>query len=528
MLGYLNSFLLSVALVTGLCAAAQQAGAAATTEQIEEMIEHGRLNEALSLTDAALNADKENVNYLFLKGLILTRQNKLDSAKDLFIRLTREHPELPEPFNNLAVIYAEQGDYNSAREALQDAINTHPSYATAQENLGDIYAKMASKAYNQALELDQDNTTAREKLLLVSDLFSTRPAGQTKSGITASETDGNAAAEVSRLEQQLQDTRLQTEQELERASQVKQEIDNLRSEREQTIETFQAQRKQAEQSAREAAALSETAMQELAKLREQISRVKEQSSKEQQAAATQRDQLRQEIANLSSELQKLKESRDSLVDQLAVERKEAELQTRMARDAAQKAGSELTDLERRARDMRSSIDRQAAAAEELLNQSKIKLQQNQAEITRLERQRAALAQNTGSARPGAVSVLPAADTADTGGGNEQEVIAAVRQWAELWSKQDVDGYLSTYAGDFRPSDGIARTTWAAQRRDRISNPRYIRVDLGNIRVTFVGEQHARVTFRQSYKSDAFQDNVEKTLVLQFRDGRWLIVQETSG
>jgi ketosteroid isomerase-like protein len=52
------------------------------------------------------------------------------------------------------------------------AISTHPSYATAHENLGDIYAKMASQAYDKALQLDKGNVTAQTKLSLVKELFS--------------------------------------------------------------------------------------------------------------------------------------------------------------------------------------------------------------------------------------------------------------------------------------------------------------------------------------------------------------------
>ena len=103
--------------------------------------------------------------------MILTRLDELDKARDLFVELTREHQDLPEPYNNLAVIYASQGDFEKAQDALQQAINTHPSYATAHENMGDIYAKMASNAYNQALQLDADNTSAKAKLSLVNDLF---------------------------------------------------------------------------------------------------------------------------------------------------------------------------------------------------------------------------------------------------------------------------------------------------------------------------------------------------------------------
>ncbi|BAN34738.1 hypothetical protein SCD_n00897 [Sulfuricella denitrificans skB26] len=108
----------------------------------------------------------------FLKGLILAEQGKKAEAIQIFTRLTEEYPELPEPYNNLAVLYASQGQYDKARHALEMAINTHPSYATAHENLGDIYAKMASQAYDKALQLDKGNVAAQTKLALVKELFS--------------------------------------------------------------------------------------------------------------------------------------------------------------------------------------------------------------------------------------------------------------------------------------------------------------------------------------------------------------------
>ncbi len=108
----------------------------------------------------------------FLKGLILAEQGKNAEAIQIFTRLTEEYPELPEPYNNLAVLYASQGQYEKSRHALEMAISTHPSYATAHENLGDIYAKMASQAYDKALQLDKGNVTAQTKLALVKELFS--------------------------------------------------------------------------------------------------------------------------------------------------------------------------------------------------------------------------------------------------------------------------------------------------------------------------------------------------------------------
>src|SRR5688500_9615772 len=106
----------------------------------------------------------------FLKAVILTEQGKSGEAIEIFSKLTQDFPELPEPFNNLAVIYAAQGQYEKARAALEQSIRTHPSYATAYENLGDVYAKLASQAYDKALQLDKTNTGAQNKLSLVREI----------------------------------------------------------------------------------------------------------------------------------------------------------------------------------------------------------------------------------------------------------------------------------------------------------------------------------------------------------------------
>jgi tetratricopeptide (TPR) repeat protein len=107
--------------------------------------------------------------------LILTEQGKSKDAIEIFTQLTKDYPELPEPYNNLAVIYASQGQYDKARAALEQSIRTHPSYATAYENLGDVYAKLASQAYDKALQIDSSNAAAKNKLSLVRELVG-RPA----------------------------------------------------------------------------------------------------------------------------------------------------------------------------------------------------------------------------------------------------------------------------------------------------------------------------------------------------------------
>ena len=124
-----------------------------------EALRPGPLQPAMEQVDAYLKAQPREPQGRFLKGLLLTEQKKVNEAIQVFTGLTEDFPELPEPYNNLAVLYASLGNYDKAKSALELAIHTHPSYATAHENLGDIYAQLASRAYDRALQLDKNNTT---------------------------------------------------------------------------------------------------------------------------------------------------------------------------------------------------------------------------------------------------------------------------------------------------------------------------------------------------------------------------------
>ncbi len=140
--------------------------------EISRILKQGQQEKALERANSFLATHPKDAKVRFIKGLILTEQNKTGDAIKTFTSITEDHPELPEPYNNLAVLYASQGQYEKAKTALEMAINTHPSYATAHENLGDIYAKMASQAYDKALQLDKSNANAQSKLALIKDIFS--------------------------------------------------------------------------------------------------------------------------------------------------------------------------------------------------------------------------------------------------------------------------------------------------------------------------------------------------------------------
>jgi tetratricopeptide (TPR) repeat protein len=183
------------------CLLASSAFAASDLQEVNTLFRQSQYSVALDKVNAYIAKNTEDPQARFLKGLILTEQGKHQDAIRVFTALTEDFPELPEPYNNLAVLYAAQGQYDRAKHALEMAIQTHPSYATAHENLGDIYAKMASQAYDKALSLDKSNASAQTKLSLIRDLFSERrpeaATGKTKvaSGKTAKSTKPAKPAE---------------------------------------------------------------------------------------------------------------------------------------------------------------------------------------------------------------------------------------------------------------------------------------------------------------------------------------------
>ncbi|MCG2576779.1 tetratricopeptide repeat protein [Dechloromonas sp. XY25] len=148
--------------------------------EVQRLIKQGQYPQAMEKVDAYLSSRPKDAQGRFLKGLIYTEMNKPADAIAVFTKLSEDYPELPEPYNNLAVLYAQQKQYDKARTALEMAIRTHPSYAIAYENLGDVYAKLASQAYDKALQLDNSNSATQNKLALIRDLISTSGKGNVK------------------------------------------------------------------------------------------------------------------------------------------------------------------------------------------------------------------------------------------------------------------------------------------------------------------------------------------------------------
>ena len=161
---------------------------------VSVLVRSGKLAEALAKADQYLAGKPRDPQMRFIKGVIQTEAGKPADAIGTFTQITQDYPELPEPYNNLAVLYASQSQFDKARAALEMAIRTNPSYATAHENLGDVYAKLASQAYSKALQLDGGNTGVQPKLALIRTLFAPEAKGQRPGAGAQSSGSGTAAA----------------------------------------------------------------------------------------------------------------------------------------------------------------------------------------------------------------------------------------------------------------------------------------------------------------------------------------------
>lgn len=139
-------------------------------EEITKLLHDGDLAGALKRADEFLAKTPRDLQLRFLRGVILSDQKKTAEAAAAFEALTHDFPELPEPYNNLAVLYAAQGRLEDARSLLNQAILAQPNYVTAQENLGDLYVSLAAESYRRVLQLDPKNRSAEAKLALTREI----------------------------------------------------------------------------------------------------------------------------------------------------------------------------------------------------------------------------------------------------------------------------------------------------------------------------------------------------------------------
>jgi Flp pilus assembly protein TadD len=159
-------------LAAGLRPAQAQASAAA--REIEQQFRAGETRAALQRLDLAVAARPGDAGLRFLQGVLLSESGRPADAVTVFERMTEDFPDLPEPYNNLAVIEAGKGRLDHARGLLETALRLDPAYRTAHENLGDVFVRLAQRAYEAAASSPNTEPLLKAKLRLVRELAATR------------------------------------------------------------------------------------------------------------------------------------------------------------------------------------------------------------------------------------------------------------------------------------------------------------------------------------------------------------------
>lgn len=134
------------------------------TPAIDLAISQKQWPSALAQLDARLKTNPRDVQAKFKRATVLARLNRDDEAITAFTEITQAYPELPEPYNNLAALYAKKGRYDEARVALETATKANPSYALAYENLGDLYLRLASESYKRAQSLGSKSPLTAQRV----------------------------------------------------------------------------------------------------------------------------------------------------------------------------------------------------------------------------------------------------------------------------------------------------------------------------------------------------------------------------
>lgn len=167
----ITAIVLVVAWLLGVAAPAR----ADDVAEVNRLVKAGQPAAAMARVDELLATRPKDPQLRFLKGVLLADAHRDAEAIEVLTRLNEDYPELAEPYNNLAVLYAGQGRYDKALRALEAAVRANPEYATAYANLGDVHARLALQAWARARALDANDASLGPKIAQMQTLFTPRP-----------------------------------------------------------------------------------------------------------------------------------------------------------------------------------------------------------------------------------------------------------------------------------------------------------------------------------------------------------------
>lgn len=151
----------AIAIATALTLSVQ--ATAAEAEDIGMLLQSGSYQEALDRIDALPQESRAQPQMRLYHGMALMALDRRSDAMRSFEALAAEHPEMPEPFNNMAVLQAANGRYGDARVLLEQALRADARYSVALENIGDVYIKLANQTYARLRTLQPARKSARKR-----------------------------------------------------------------------------------------------------------------------------------------------------------------------------------------------------------------------------------------------------------------------------------------------------------------------------------------------------------------------------
>ena len=132
--------------------------------QAQSMAENGNPRGALKQLETRLSTRPDDSRAAYLKGLVLMQLGRSEEAERWYKMMQANFPDLPQPGNALAVIYAGRGDLPAAEAALRALLEKHPDHTSARVNLARLYIQMAQAEYEKALKDTPDNAMIARKL----------------------------------------------------------------------------------------------------------------------------------------------------------------------------------------------------------------------------------------------------------------------------------------------------------------------------------------------------------------------------
>jgi len=139
---------------------------------VQKLMHDGDLPGALARAQGAAKAEPRDAKVRFLEGVILLDLKRDDEALAAFQHMTEDFPELPDPYNNIALLQARAGKLDAARVALETALRNDPGYVVARANLGEVYLRLALQAWETVARTMPGDAALQRRLKLARELAS--------------------------------------------------------------------------------------------------------------------------------------------------------------------------------------------------------------------------------------------------------------------------------------------------------------------------------------------------------------------